>query len=42
MGWQPGTSLGNPAKMNDNLLTPIIAIKRPNRIGLGFNTDTNK
>ena len=40
MGWQPGTSLG---KINDNsnLLTPIVAVKRPNRIGLGFGTDTN-
>jgi len=34
MGWLPGTSLGNQSP--SNLLTPIVAVKRPNRIGLGF------
>lgn len=35
MGWIPGTSLG--VKHNENnLINPIMAIKRPNRVGLGF------
>jgi hypothetical protein len=35
MGWIPGTSLG--MKQNEkNLINPIVAVKRPNRMGLGF------
>jgi hypothetical protein len=34
MGWVPGTSLGSQS--SNNLLTPIVPVKRPNRIGLGF------
>ena len=38
MGWKPGTSLGLNTTNKNNLLNPIEAIKRPNRIGLGFHT----
>ena len=35
MGWVPGTSLGMKQNEN-NLINPIVAVKRPNRMGLGF------
>jgi len=40
MGWKPGTSLGLNTTNKNNLLNPIVAVKRPNRIGLGFHTWT--
>lgn len=41
MGWEPGTSLGAAkSHSNDtNLKEPIIAVKRPKRVGLGFGSN---
>jgi len=36
MGWSPGSSLGSSRSDKNNLLTPIQTVKRPNRIGLGY------
>jgi hypothetical protein len=36
MGWSPGLPLGSSKSDNNNLLTPIQTVKRPNRIGLGY------
>ena len=37
MGWIPGTSLGLN-KNENSLINPIVPVKRPHRIGLGFQT----
>ncbi len=36
MGWSPGSSLGSLNSDKNNLLTPIQTVKRPNRLGLGY------
>ena len=36
MGWQPGTSIGADPSNPNSLINPIMPVKRPNKIGLGF------
>ena len=38
MGWQPGQGLG-ASKSSMAIKEPIVAIKRPNRLGLGYSDD---
>lgn len=37
LGWKPGTSLGPKNKNSNGLKAPLMAVKRPNKLGLGFN-----
>ena len=37
MGWKPGTTLGPACSKNSNQINPIMVIKRPHKLGLGFN-----
>jgi hypothetical protein len=40
MGWRPGTGLGPANSTNRSstagLLSPIVAVKRPQKLGLGY------